>query len=97
MAGGVKTEKGYKVFLRIADNLNIQEPFALEKRDFIGISMGVTGADGGDPSRSMPGAQEVQTSLRPRDQYANSLMILDLKNQLKGESVVNAGLYPPQR
>ena len=85
ICSGEKTTAGYRIHFRLADRLNMHEPFALEKRDFIGISLAVV-----NDGKSV----EILPAQRARDQYANSLMILDLKDRLKTNLVVNVSTYP---
>ncbi|MCY3022847.1 MAG: GDSL-type esterase/lipase family protein [Planctomycetota bacterium] len=92
---GEKTATGYRVRLRVADRLNLHEPFALDKREFLGLALAVTDADGGGKEALRTVTYEAWPAQRPRDQYANSLMILDLKDKLTGEAVTNVHVFPP--
>ncbi len=85
VCSGEKTSTGYRIHFRVADRLNMHEPFALDKRDFIGFALAVVNAGA---------ATEAFPAQRPRDQYANSLMVLDLKDRLKTNVMVNVHIYP---
>ncbi|MGD0094436.1 MAG: GDSL-type esterase/lipase family protein [Planctomycetota bacterium] len=94
VCSGEKTAAGYRVRLRVADRLNMHEPFALDQRDFVGLALAVTDVDGGGKEPLRTATYEAWPAQRPRDQYANSLMILDLKDKLGGQTVINVHAYP---
>lgn len=95
VCSGERTATGYRVRLRAADRLNLHEPFALDKRDFIGLALAVTDVDGGGKEPLRSATYEVWPAQRPRDQYANSLMILDLKDKLTHDAAINVHVFPP--
>lgn len=90
-AAGERTATGYKVHLLIHDNFNLHAPVALSKRDFVGLLVGIAQHD------LTPGKSELSITTNQKNDgavslYANNLMILDLKDQLAGDAVVNAYL-----
>ncbi|MEI6520628.1 MAG: GDSL-type esterase/lipase family protein [bacterium] len=86
---GEKTANGYNVHMSINGRLNLHEPFALDKRDAIGISIAVNDVGGGKSN-----TYEMLPAQRPRDQYANSMTIIDLKDKIKADMVINTNVYP---
>jgi len=89
-AGGERTTTGYRVRFRLNQGFGLHRPLALEQRDFIGLSIIVVDADGGQTA-----FHEAIPPQRPHDQYANNLPILDLKAKLTGDSVHDAHVFPP--
>lgn len=94
LCGGEKTAAGYRLRLRLGDRLNLQEPFALDKRDFVGLSLAVTDADPDEKGNPRVVMHELFTAPRARDQYANGLAILDLKDALSGDAAINVSVFP---
>jgi len=99
VAGGVRTRTGYKCYLSIRDGRGQMQRFSkwsdsdLSKRDFIGLNFVLTDADTVAKVR-YPRQQflpALKTSNAP-DRYGNGFIILDLKNKLPGDSVVNVHL-----
>ncbi|HUU60485.1 MAG TPA: GDSL-type esterase/lipase family protein [Phycisphaerae bacterium] len=99
VAGGTKTPTGYRCHLSIADGGKGQmRRFSkwmssdLSKRDFVGFSIVHTDCDTGKGGRAVGEYNLLQKTDQAHDKYANTLIILDLKGKLPGESVINAHL-----
>lgn len=99
VAGGEKTATGYKVYMYIIDGHWQFHRFSkltdsdLSKRDFFAFDLVLSDqdktADGkGVTNAFMPYAK----TQNPHDKYANTLVIIDLKNKLKADSIVNVAL-----
>ncbi len=94
VCGGEKTAAGYRIRLRLSNRLNLQEPFALDKRDFLGLALAVTDADPDAGGKAQVVMHEGYPVERARDQFANSMSIIDLKNKWPGDRAVNASVFP---
>jgi hypothetical protein len=90
-AGGECTATGYRAHFRLHQAFGLHRPLALDQREYVGLGIIVVDADG----KGQTGYHETVTPQRPHDQYANNLMILDLKNQLKRDTVLNLHVFPP--
>lgn len=90
-ASGERTATGYRARFRLHESFGLHRPWALAKRDFIGLALIVVDADPGRPT----GYHEPTPTQRAHDQYGNNLPILDLKDKLKSDSVLNLHLFPP--
>ncbi len=90
-AAAEKTDGGYRVRFRLHHDFGLHRPLALAKRDYVGFSLGVTDAAPGQRTRFY----DAFPTQRPRDQFANSFPILDLGDQLPGDTVVNVHVFPP--
>ena len=88
VAGGELTATGYKARLYIYDKWTAHALVDFSDHDFIGVDMCVVDADHGGLVY-----HHTQTNERPMDQYANNLLILDLKNRLKGDQVITVNLF----
>jgi lysophospholipase L1-like esterase len=86
VAGLTRTATGYRVVVTLAGALNIREQLAMDKREAIGFSLGITGADAG--------GGEIQPAPLPRDQYASTLPVIDLAGRIAGDRVVRSSLFP---
>lgn len=91
-AAGEKTPTGYKIQLFINQPFNLHTPAKLSAHDFIGLLIAV----GDKPAPGVAGGAIVanQKNDLPVGGYANNLPILDLKDQLPGEAIITAHLYP---
>jgi lysophospholipase L1-like esterase len=93
-AAGEKTATGYTTRLLIADKFNLHTPVDLARRDFVGLLVAVndldTRPDGKGTALAITAAQQNDYGV---SLYANNLAILDLKNKLAGDAVVNVHLY----
>ncbi|NDC63536.1 MAG: hypothetical protein EBZ59_06010 [Planctomycetia bacterium] len=89
-AGGVEGPRGYRTTVRLDGAFGLHRPLALDQRKFVGLSLAVVDAAGGNAASHQAAPVE-----RPRDQYANSLMVIDLEGVLPGDSVINAHVFPP--
>ncbi|HEY3378733.1 MAG TPA: GDSL-type esterase/lipase family protein [Armatimonadota bacterium] len=90
--GGARTPTGYTVQLFIHDNFNPLTPVKLSTRDFVGLLVAV------DDLAVVNKAPKMTITTNQRNDYpvnvaANNLMILDLKNKLPGEQIINAHLF----
>lgn len=86
-----KTDTGYKLQMCVSDKFSKHNDSDLAKRDFIGfdmIAVAMNTVNGKKTGAFYP----LFPTQYPHDQYANTLMIVDLKNKLKGEQVVNVCL-----
>ncbi len=98
VAGGEKTPTGYKAHLTVADQKSQFHRFSkwadsdLSKRDFFAFNLVLCdqdrNADGKVSSAYLPYAKTHYA----HDKYANTLVVVDLKNALKGDSIVNLHL-----
>ncbi len=97
VVGGEKTATGYKVYMYVADGHWQFHRFSkwtdadLSKRDFFAFDLVVSDqdktADGKGTTNSFMSYAKTQY---PHDKYSNTLVIIDLKNKLKADSIVNA-------
>lgn len=98
VVSGAKTPTGYTTQLFINENFGLHNPLNLEARDFIGLLVGINDADT-DPatSRNVLTITCNQRNDYGVNLYANNLTVIDLKNKLPGDSVINVHLYPADR
>jgi len=89
VAGGEITPTGYKARLYVYDKWTTHSLVDFSNHDFIGVDICVVDADPGGTVY-----HHAQVNERPMDQYANNLLILDLKNRLKGDQVITVNLFP---
>jgi lysophospholipase L1-like esterase len=89
VAGMTRTATGYRVILQLQGDLTIRDKLAMDKREAIGLSLGITGADAG--------SGEMQTAAQPRDQYASTLPVIDLSGRIPGDIQVNTSIFPSVR
>jgi hypothetical protein len=89
VAGGEPTPTGYKARMYVYDKWATQSFVDFSNHDFMGVDMCVVDADG-----SGKAFHHTQTGDRPMDQYANGLLLLDLKNRLKSDQVLTVNLFP---
>lgn len=82
---GSKTAGGYKLSLLMDGNFWKTMDTDTTKRDFIGVNIAAVDLDA-DKRTVFTWQQKTQLA---SDQYANSLVILDLKNRFSGDSVTN--------
>ncbi|MBF0245231.1 MAG: hypothetical protein HQL31_08155, partial [Planctomycetes bacterium] len=61
------------------------------KQDFVGFRLGVVDLD---PKKRATTFDSHSTQFPP-DMYPNGHMILDLQDQLPGDAVINAHMFPP--
>lgn len=87
--GGEKTATGYSAHVLLHDSLNLHTPFNLKSRDFIGFLPAVDE----HLKNSAIRITSSQKNDEPVNIYANNLPILDLKNAIPGDSIVNIALY----
>ncbi len=99
VVAGEKTEKGYKAYMFIADQKWQFHRFSkwtdsdLSKRDFLGFDLVLADQDKtGDGKGVTNSFMSYGKSQYPHDKYANTFVIIDLKNKLKGDSIVNVHL-----
>ena len=95
-ATGAKTATGYTTQLCINENFGLHNPLALDKRDFVGLLVGVGDVD---TNPANPKGTVLSITCNQRNDYgvnlyANNLMVIDLKNKLSGDAVINVHLYP---
>jgi hypothetical protein len=96
VAGGEKTPTGYRCHLAIADGEGQMRRFSkwqdsdLGKRDFLGFSLVHTDLDTGAGAAPVNQYNLLHKTQYPHDKYANTLMVVDLKGKLPGDSVINA-------
>lgn len=90
--GGDKTPTGYKVWMYIHYPFSMYYDSDLSKRDFIGFNV-VHGDLDSSPDRKtkLVFTQSQNTKYAPH-QYANSMVILDLKDKFKSDSLINVDL-----
>ena len=88
---GERTATGYTVHLLIKDGFNLHTPVKLSNRDFVGLLVAVAqhATPDGKPGFSITANQSNDL---PVNLYANNLPILDLKNKIPGDSIINAHL-----
>lgn len=89
---GEKTPNGYRVRLLIDGYTDIHHQFDLGKLDYVGFHMSVVDFD---PGAKQAVIHESQRSPFQPDMFPNTHMILDLKDKLQGDSVINTSLFPP--
>ncbi len=94
VCGGEKTATGYRLRLRLGDRLNLQEPFALDRREWLGLSLAVTDADLDDGGKARVVLHESFTAARARDQYASGLALIDLKYRWPSDRALNVHVFP---
>jgi lysophospholipase L1-like esterase len=96
VASGAKTPTGYTTQLFISENFTLHNPVNLAARDFIGLLVGVGDADSkpGDPRSNILHIISSQRNDYGVNLYANNLMVIDLKNKLRVDSVINVHAYP---
>lgn len=92
---GEKTDSGYKVRLLIHENFDLKTPVKLSQRDYVGLLVSVAehASIGGKPSVEITACQKNDT---PVSLYANNLMILDLRDKIQGDEIINAHLSSVQ-
>ena len=95
-AAGAKTSTGYTTQLYIKENFDLHNPVDLAKRDFVGLLVSVNDLD---TNPAQPKSTILAITANQHDDYgvnlyANNLMIIDLKNKLSGDAVINVHLYP---
>ncbi len=86
-----QVQGGYKMQLAINDKFSKHNDSDLSKRDFIGFDMIVVDMDTVD-GKKQGGFHPLFPTQNPHDQYANTFMIVDLKNKLKGDLAINVCL-----
>jgi lysophospholipase L1-like esterase len=94
VCGGEKTATGYRIRLRLGDRLNLQEPFALDRREWLGLALGVTDADPDENGKAQVVLHEPFTAARARDQYASGLALIDLKDRWPSDRALNVHVFP---
>lgn len=98
VAGGVKTATGYKVHLHVADQQGQFHRFSrladsdLSLRDFFAFDLVLCDQDRTVDGKATSAVMPYARTEYPHDKYANNLVIIDLKDKLKGGSVVNLHL-----
>jgi lysophospholipase L1-like esterase len=98
VAGGGKTAGGYKAHLSVADQKGQFHRFSkwadsdLSKRDYFGFDIIHTDLNLGKDNKPTTTFTSFLKTQNPHDKYANTLVIVDLKNKLKGDSIVNVHL-----
>jgi lysophospholipase L1-like esterase len=98
VAGGVKTAGGYKAHLSVADQKGQFHRFSkwadsdLSKRDYFGFDIIHTDLNMGKDGKPTATFTPLLKTQNPHDKYANTLVIVDLKNKLKGDSITNVHL-----
>ena len=88
--GGERTPAGYRVRFLLSRGFGLHRPLALDQRDFVGLAIIVV-----DAGRGPTAFHESSPPQRAHDQYANSLMILDLKDRLNSDGIVSLHVFPP--
>jgi lysophospholipase L1-like esterase len=98
-ASGAKTRTGYTTQLFINENFTLHNPVNLAARDFLGLLVGVGDADtkAADPRSNVLSIVSSQRNDYGVNLYANNLMVIDLKDKLHGDSVINVHLYQADR
>jgi lysophospholipase L1-like esterase len=91
---GEKTAAGYRLRLRFGDRLNLREPFALDQREFLGLALAIADVDKAPKGNPTSVLHDSYPVTRPRDQYANGLALVDLKDKWLGSSAMNLHLFP---
>jgi hypothetical protein len=92
-AGGEKTATGYKVQLLINQPFKLHTPSKLGNRDFIGLLIALDDS----PAPRGPGGLTITANQKNDgavNDYANNLPIIDLKNKLDGDAIINACIFP---
>lgn len=99
VASGTKTPTGYTTQLFINESFGLHHPLNLAARDFLGLLVGVNDADtdAANPQRNVLTITSSQRNDYGVSHYANNLMVIDLKNKLPGDAVINVHLYPADR
>jgi hypothetical protein len=95
LAAAERTATGYRARLRVQGPFGLHRPLALDARDFVGLSIAVVDQDGGGDTPARTAFHEAVPTTRPHDQYANNLMVVDLKNKLAGDAALVVGVFPP--
>ncbi len=90
-ASGAKTDKGYTVQMLITENFNLHTSSKLTNRDFVGLLVAVDD----HPNNNLDIVTNQQNDT-PVYLYANNLMVLDLKNKLAGDQIINAHITSVQ-
>ncbi|MBA3684288.1 MAG: hypothetical protein H0W72_03500 [Planctomycetes bacterium] len=90
-----RTSTGYTIRLLMHDHFDLRRPAKLSDRDFIGllVAVGEHATVNGAVAGSIVTNQHNDA---PVYLYANNLMILDLRDQLPGDQVINAHLTTVQ-
>jgi len=99
IASGAKTPTGYTTQLFINENFTLHNPVGLAARDFLGLLVGVNDADT-NPANPQSNVLSITSNQRNDygvNLYANNLPVIDLKNKLPGDAVINVHLYPADR
>jgi hypothetical protein len=91
-ANGDKTPTGYKVRMHIHQKFGMYQDSDLSKRDFIGFNISNFDLDTGAGGSQVMNSTQLQETEYAPDQYANSMIILDLNGKLAGDSVTNVYL-----
>jgi len=99
VASGAKTSTGFTTQLFINENFGLHNPVALDTRDFVGLLVGVNDyeTNPANPKNNIFRGGCNQLNDYGVSHYANNLLVLDLKNKLPGEAVINIHLYPAAR
>jgi hypothetical protein len=98
VAGGEKTATGYKAHLLIADQKGQFHRFSkwadsdLSTRDFFAFNLVLCDQDRAADGKASTAFMPYVATQYPHDKYANTLVVIDLKNKLKGDSIVNLHL-----
>jgi len=94
VCNGEKTAAGYRLRLRFGDRLNLQEPFALDQREFLGLALAIVDVDKGPTGNPSSVLHDSYPVTRARDQYANGLALVDLKDKWPGPQALNLHVFP---
>lgn len=89
---GEKTPTGYNIRMLLNGKFDENTDSSLSGRDFIGVNIGHVDLDGVPNSQPTPNFAWMQQTKLASDQYANSMPIIDLKNQIKGNSITNVAI-----
>lgn len=94
-ASGARTPTGYTVQMLINENFDLHTPVKLSDRDFVGVLVQVAHHPtvNGKPNLVITANQRND---QPVYLFANNLMILDLRNKLPGDEIINAHLTSAQ-
>lgn len=89
--GGGKTDTGYVAKLLLKDNFDLKNTVNLSKRDYVGLLVAVSEelTTDGKTVRKTTASQNNDTAV---SLYANNLMILDLRNKITGDQIINGHL-----
>jgi len=92
--GGEKTPTGYRWWLWVGGDLTKRQSQDFSKKDFVGINIWTADQDKDAAGSRMAFGMAIHPKLAA-DHYPNSFLILDMKNALPCDEVVNFHVFGP--